>query len=118
MKWHHLFPIFPKKGLRGVGTDIIEVSRIRIALERHGDRFLERIFTEKERAYSKRASDPIPHLAGRFAAKEAIVKALGTGIGKEVSWQEVEILNDPLGKPEVYLSPRLQKLFCGRFLLS
>ena len=92
----------------GIGTDIIEIDRIRSAFLEHEERFLKRLFTERERSYCLTHRDPVPHLAARFCAKEAVVKALGTGIGKEVSWKEIEILNDPLGKPEVHLGPVLQ----------
>lgn len=97
--------------IQGLGTDIIEIERIRSALNDHGDRFLERLFTTDERTYCSRYADPVPHFAGRFAAKEAVVKALGTGIRLEVTWHEIEIINDPQGKPEVFLSPRLRNLF-------
>lgn len=97
--------------IRGLGTDIIEIERIRNAFQEHGERFLERLFTQDERAYCARYNDPFPHFAGRFAAKEAIVKALGTGMRLEVTWQEIEIINDTQGKPEVFLSPRLRNQF-------
>jgi holo-[acyl-carrier protein] synthase len=81
------------------GVDIIEVSRIRQSIERHGERFLERIFTADERTY---CGNRCPSLAARFAAKEAVAKALGTGIGY-VAFREIEIVNDPQGRPEVVL---------------
>lgn len=102
--------------IQGIGTDIIEIERIRSALNEHGERFLSRLFTPEERAYCTRYKDPVPHLAGRFAAKEAIVKALGTGMRPEM-WKEIEIINDALGKPEVLLSPRLRNLFPNAHLL-
>lgn len=95
--------------IQGIGTDIIEVERIKDAIERHGERFLDRLFTEKEQKYCLRYKDAMPHFAGRFAAKEAIVKAFGTGLHAEMSWKEIEIVNDSQGKPEVKLSPRLKK---------
>lgn len=94
--------------IKGVGTDIIEIDRIKEAIARHGNRFLDRLFTEKEIAYCQRYKDPIPHFAGRFAAKEAVLKAFGTGLNREMTWKEIEILNDKQGKPEVQLSVRLQ----------
>lgn len=101
----------------GIGTDIIEVSRIREALKRHGDRFSEKLFTEKEIQYCKKYHDPAPHYAGRFAAKEAILKALGTGLDAHTNWKEIEILNNSKGKPEVLLSSRIGRLFPQQSIL-
>lgn len=80
-----------------MGNDIIEIERIRKVYERHGERFLDHILTpiEKEECLSK---NTLQYLAGRFAAKEAVAKALGTGIG-EVGWKDIEILNEPSGRP-------------------
>lgn len=86
----------------GVGIDIIEISRIARALTRFGDRFLARIYTPAEIAYCR---GRVSELAARFAAKEAISKALGTGL-VGISWTEMEILADPLGKPLVKLHGR------------
>ncbi|MCH9626660.1 MAG: Holo-[acyl-carrier-protein] synthase [Chlamydiales bacterium] len=99
------------QGVGGIGTDIIEIRRIKEAIERHGDRFVDRLFTERERHYCQKHRDPTPRFAGRFAAKEAILKALGKGFKPEVQWQEIEVLNDPHGKPEVHLSTRLKEIF-------
>lgn len=88
-----------------VGVDIIEVSRIARALHRFGDRFLHRIYTPAEIAYCR---GRIPELAARFSAKEAISKALGTGL-MGISWSEMEILADRRGKPTVTLYGRAQK---------
>lgn len=84
------------------GIDLIEINRIQKALDRHGERFLNRIYTEAE---VKQSRGNAPELAARFAAKEAAVKALGTGIGP-VSWQEVETINDFSGKPHIHLHGR------------
>jgi holo-[acyl-carrier protein] synthase len=81
------------------GVDIIEVSRIRQIAGRHGERFFERIYTADERKYCR---NRYTSLAARFAAKEAVAKALGTGIGY-VAFREIEIVNDPQGRPEVLL---------------
>jgi holo-[acyl-carrier protein] synthase len=88
-----------------VGVDLVEISRIGDMLERWGDRFLERVYTPAEIA---RCHGRVPELAVRFAAKEAISKALGVGIwGRAgIRWQDAEVLSDLLGKPEVYLSGR------------
>ncbi len=82
-----------------IGVDIIEVSRIDGALGRFGDRFLQRIYTGQEIALCK---DRANRLAARFAAKEAVMKALGTGV-KGVSWREIEVLSKPSGEPQIHL---------------
>jgi holo-[acyl-carrier protein] synthase len=88
----------------GLGTDLIECSRIRRILEQHGDAFLERLLTPDERAYVQQFHrDIVPRVAGRFAAKEAIVKVLGTGLRGKLAWRDMEILNDANGKPVVTL---------------
>lgn len=99
--------------IRGLGNDIIEIARVKESIERHGDHFLDRLFTPKEKEHCTRYKDSVPHYAGRFAAKEAIVKALGTGFGAQVSWHDIEILNDQLGKPIVHISPALNTRFGG-----
>ena len=81
------------------GIDILEISRLREAVERHGETFLRRIYTPAEREL---CGENYPSLAARFAAKEAVAKALGTGIG-DVSWQEIEILRDEKGAPALQL---------------
>jgi holo-[acyl-carrier protein] synthase len=86
---------------RGVGIDIIEVRRIRELMEKYGDRFIQRILTENEIAYCRKFSKPDLHFAGRFASKEAYSKAIGTGVGKEFTWKDIEILNDERGKPYI-----------------
>src|ERR1700722_18714965 len=104
---------------QGLGNDIIEIERVRQSIERHGQHFLNRLFTQREQDYCYRFKDPVPHFAGRFAAKEAIVKALGTGIGNAIAWHEVEILNDEEGKPVVHLSePAKIKFSEPRILVS
>lgn len=90
-----------------VGVDLIELERIRRALDRHGDRFLSRIYTSEEMEHYR---DRLPELAVRFAAKEAVSKALGVGLNHMsahgIGWRDVEVLSDPLGKPFVHLSGR------------
>jgi len=85
-----------------VGIDLIEIERVRRALDRHGDGFRERCFTEAERAYCDSKANPAQHYAGRFAAKEAVGKAIGSGV--YFTWREIEIRGRP--KPGVYLSGR------------
>jgi len=88
-----------------VGVDIVEIERLGRAIERWGQRFLDRVYTPREQAFCR---GRVPELAARFAAKEAISKALGTGIiGREgVNWQDMEVLPDRRGKPLVYLHGR------------
>jgi holo-[acyl-carrier protein] synthase len=81
------------------GVDIMEVSRIERAATRHGERFYRRFFTDAER---NRCGERFPALAARFAAKEAVSKALGTGIG-DMNWTDIEVVNDERGRPEVVL---------------
>lgn len=94
----------------GVGTDIIEIRRIENSIERFGQRFLDRVFTANERSYCLRHRDAARHFAGRFAAKEAAVKALGTGIREDVRWLDIEVVNDHYGKPQIVPSPQLKEL--------
>lgn len=76
----------------GIGMDATEIDRIEAAVARFGDRFLRRVFTEGEVAYATRRRNPAPHLAGRFAAKEAAMKALGTGHSHGVLWRDIEVV--------------------------
>ena len=95
----------------GIGNDIVEISRIGRSIERYGQRFLDKLFSIKEQRYCKKFNDTATHFSGRFAAKEAIVKALGTGIQENISWLDIEVLNDDLGKPCVFLSDRIRERF-------
>jgi len=95
--------------IEGLGNDIIEIDRVRASIERHGLHFLNRLFSSKEQDYCYKYQDPAPHFAGRFAAKEAIAKALGTGFGEHLSWHDIEIINDEHGKPIVHLSDTQKK---------
>lgn len=97
--------------IHGVGTDIIEVKRIEESIERFGQRFLDRIFSFDEQAYCLHHRDAARHFAGRFAAKEAIVKALGTGFRDGIGWLDIEIVNDSQGKPLAQLSSKLLETF-------
>ena len=87
-----------------VGTDILKFERIDSVLERLGDRFVERILTPEEREEYTASSRPVNLLAKRFAAKEAVAKSLGTGIGRGVSWQDIRISHDDNGAPLVTLT--------------
>ena len=92
----------------GIGMDIVETKRIADSLERFGDRFLHRVFLDGEVAYSQSMKFPHLHLAARFAAKEAISKAFGTGIGRELGWRDLEIVREPSGQPTVQLHGRAE----------
>ena len=87
----------------GIGIDIVETSRIEESIGRFADRFLDRIYTKAEQAYCAKMKYPGRHYAARFAAKEAISKAFGTGIGAEVGWADLEILRQGTGEPFVLL---------------
>ncbi len=87
----------------GIGIDFEEVERVRAAIERHGDRFLERIFTPREIAFVEERANRLERYAVRFAAKEAAMKALGTGWSCGVSWLDCEIVNDADGRPHLHL---------------
>ena len=98
----------------GVGIDIIEVARIAASYERFGERFLKRILHPNEIAYCLSHKAPGPFLAARFAAKEAISKAFGTGIGAELGWQDMEVGRKESGEPFVILHEAGQKLLQSR----
>jgi holo-[acyl-carrier protein] synthase len=87
----------------GLGVDISEVDRIREAMARHGQRFIERVFTPAEIAYCNRHRDRAERFAGRFAAKEAAMKALGTGWSRGVRWVDIEVTRLPTGRPTLSL---------------
>ena len=87
----------------GLGFDATDIPRVADLLARYGDRFLRRVFTEGEIAYCKRRRDPVPSLAGRFAAKEAAMKALGTGHSRGVIWTSVEVVRGAGGPPQLRL---------------
>lgn len=92
------------------GIDLVEVSRIAEMLDRHGHRFLERVFTEGERAYAETSKRRAEHLAARFAAKEATLKALGTGWRNGIAWTDVEVVSLPSGQPELRVHGRALEL--------
>lgn len=93
----------------GIGIDIIEIERIKESIEKFGDRFLNKVFTENEIAYCINKGNKYQHFAARFAAKEAVSKALATGWNKDFNWKSVEILNEPSGLPNVTLKGKLQE---------
>jgi len=88
----------------GIGIDVVEVARIASSIERHGEPFLTKIFTPAEREYCESRKTPAMHYAARFAAKEAVSKALGTGIGGNAGLHDMEIIHDAKGAPKLRLS--------------
>ncbi len=86
------------------GIDLVDCPRIEQLLERHGERFLARVFTEAERTYADANRNRVETLAGRFAAKEAVLKMIGTGWRGKIAWTDIEVINNPAGRPEVKLS--------------
>ena len=100
-----------------LGTDLIQVERIRRAVTRWGDRFLNRVFTKEEINYCKKKKLPEISLAARFAAKEAAMKALGTGLSRGVSWKDFEVIRNPGAKPEMKLSEKIKKRFGNKKIL-
>jgi len=92
--------------IAGHGIDLVEVARIRRIFEEHGQHFLDRVFTAAEQQYcsAKLKKRYFEHLAARFAAKEAVLKALGTGWTGGISWTDVEVRRDPQGRPGIHLS--------------
>ena len=97
----------------GLGTDLTEIERVERSIARFGDRFLERVFTARERAYCMRKKTSGESFAARFAAKEAGAKALGTGIGRGVVWHDFEVRREPGQRPTLHLSGRAAELARG-----
>ena len=94
---------------KGIGIDIIEIDLVRSAVKQHKDKFLNKIFTNRELSYcSKKKALKFPELAARFAAKEAYSKAIGTGI-RGIKWKEIEIMNNNNGKPHIYINGKLMR---------
>jgi holo-[acyl-carrier protein] synthase len=94
----------------GTGVDLIEIDRVRKAYRRRPGRFLERLFTSDEARYCLRKKDPSESLAGRFAAKEAVLKAFGHGYGSRWQWRDIEVVREPSGKPSLKLHGRFEEL--------
>jgi holo-[acyl-carrier protein] synthase len=90
----------------GLGIDVIEISRIRDAMERHGNRFRKRIFTDVEQGYCEKMPQPLLHYAARFAAKEAFSKAVGLGMTQGIRWVDIGVENEPSGAPRLRLEGR------------
>ncbi|RKZ32136.1 holo-[acyl-carrier-protein] synthase [bacterium] len=94
----------------GVGIDIVEIERIRRIIEHYGDKFIERIFTVSERKYCHNKMDYAGCYAGKFAGKEAFLKALGTGLARNIRWKEIEIITEKSGKPQIIVKGNVLRL--------
>ena len=102
----------------GIGVDLVECARIQHSIDRFGERFLHRVFTEGEIEYSMSMKFPARHLAARFAAKEAVSKAFGTGIGKAMGWRNIDIRKKPSGEPFLVFSGPAEELAKQRGLAT
>jgi holo-[acyl-carrier protein] synthase len=106
----------------GIGTDIVECLRIGRMIERHGELFLRRIYTEREISYCQHCEHAVEHFAARWAAKEAIRKCLGTAWSRGLGWTDVEIRTDPTGQPHVHVrggvKDRVQQLHIADILIT
>ena len=98
----------------GIGVDIVEIRRFSVAMERSSERLLLRLFTAEEQRYCKAHRDPVPHFAARFAAKEAVFKALGTGWAKGVTWRDVEVQKAGQEAPVIVLHGEAQRLCAAK----
>ena len=92
------------------GIDLVDFGRIGELLESHGERFLSRVFTEVEQASAEKSRNRIEKLAGRFAAKEAVLKLIGTGWRGKISWTDIEVVNNELGEPKVNITGEVKKI--------
>ena len=92
------------------GIDLVDCPRIEDMLKRHGERFINRVFTTAEQNYAEGKKDKIEKLAGRFAAKEAILKLMGTGWRGKIAWTDIEVVNNAIGQPEVTLCGEVKKI--------
>ena len=93
----------------GIGADIVSIDRIRGVIDRHGTRFIQKCFTDEEQAEGSKRKDPVRFYAKRFAAKEALLKVIGTGMRQGVSWHDMSIVNDELGAPVAKLGGGVAK---------
>ncbi len=92
------------------GIDLVDCPRIEQMIERHGQRFIDRVFTAAEQSYADSNKDRVEKLAGRFAAKEAILKLMGTGWRGKIAWTDIEVVNNAMGQPEVTLVGEVKKI--------
>ena len=96
--------------VRGIGVDLVQISRMREVIARWEERFVRRVFTDGEIAYCRARRDPVPHFAARFAAKEAGLKALGTGLRLGIQWRELEVVRERGQAPTLVLSGRSREI--------
>ena len=92
------------------GIDLVDRPRIKQMVQRHGDRFLNRVYTAKEQQYAESHRDNIEKLAGRFAAKEAVLKLIGTGWQGKIAWTDIEVVNNSAGQPEVTITGEVERI--------
>lgn len=106
----------------GIGTDIVEVVRIGQMIEKHGETFINRVYTDQEIAYCQRRKEYLQHYAGRWAAKEAVMKTLGTGWSRGVGWKDIEVTTELSGAPTIKIHGAakdiMQQLEITRILIS
>lgn len=100
-------------GIVAHGIDLVDCPRIEQMILRHGERFVQRVFTDAERQYAKANRNEIEKLAGRFAAKEAVLKLIGTGWRGKIAWTDIEIINNAAGQPEVTIRGEVKKIADG-----
>ena len=103
--------------IEGIGIDVVEIDRVQRTVEKWGNVFLDKVFTAQEISYARSKKNPAPHIAARFAVKEAVAKALSTGWRGGFRWKDVEVENDPLGKPSVVLYGQIRELLKGSKIL-
>ena len=97
-------------GIVAHGIDLVDCPRIEQMIERHGQRFMDRVFTAAEQQYAKSSRNEIEKLSGRFAAKEAILKLVGTGWRGKIAWTDIEVVNNAAGQPEVTIGGQVRKI--------
>lgn len=97
-------------GIIAHGIDLVDCPRIEQMIDRHGERFVRRVFTDAEQAYAKANKNEIEKLAGRFAAKEAVLKLIGTGWRGKIAWTDIEIINNAAGQPEVTVTGEVKRI--------
>src|ERR1043165_3474101 len=103
--------------IEGIGIDVVDLHRLEEVIDRWGDRFLGKVFTESELHYAHGKKDAVPHIAGRFAVKEAVAKAFSTGWAGGFRWKDVEVRNDSSGKPSVVLYGKMKELLKSNRIL-
>ena len=109
--WNELIYTQDANMIHGTGVDLIEISRIKNSIQKYSGKFEDRVFTAKEIDYCRSKADPFKHFAARFAAKEAVLKSLGTGMAEGISWKDMEILNQESGQPVLNLSGKGRDIF-------